>query len=128
MSVVAKVLTHTVLVVLGVLVGLAGALFQAAWLPAGLLLALLATASLFYGGLRAVGGQAGVLSSGAGWLAAVVATGFGRGEGDKLLWGGMADLVFVLGGMALAVMCATLSVLPQQQGPRRPVDGGPART
>ncbi|MEU3819494.1 DUF6113 family protein [Streptomyces sp. NPDC030392] len=128
MSTVVKVLTHAVLVVLGVLVGLAGALFQAAWLPAGLLLAMLATAALFYGGLRAVGGQAGVLSSGAGWLAAVVAIGFGRGEGDKVLWGGMTDLVFVLGGMAIAVMCATLSLLPQQHGRGGPLDGGRART
>ncbi|MFF9629533.1 DUF6113 family protein [Streptomyces fradiae] len=128
MSTPLKVLAHTVLVVLGVLVGLAGALVQAAWLPAGLLLALLATGALFYGGLRAVGGQAGLLSAGAGWLAAVVAVWLGRGEGDKLFWGGLADLVFVLGGMATAVMCITLTSLPQQGGPLGPLDGGRART
>jgi hypothetical protein len=128
MNAAVKAVVHAVLAVLGVLVGLAGALVQAAWLPGGLLLALLATASLFYGGLRAAGGQSGVVSSGAGWLAAVVAVGFGRGEGDKVLWGGLADLVFVLGGMALAVMCATLSVLPQQRRRTGPLDGGHART
>lgn len=123
-----KAVAHAALALLGVLVGLAGALVQAGWLPGGLLLALLATAALFYGGLRAVGGQSGVVSSGAGWLAAVVVVGFGRGEGDKVFWGGLADLVFVLGGMALAVMCATLSVLPQQRGPAGALDEGRART
>ncbi|MFJ8693964.1 DUF6113 family protein [Streptomyces roseolilacinus] len=128
MNAAVKAVVHAVLAALGVLVGLAGALVQAAWLPGGLLLALLATASLFYGGLCAAGGQSGVVSSGAGWLAAVVAVGFGRGEGDKVLWGGLADLVFILGGMALAVMCATLSVLPQQRRRTGPLDGGHART
>lgn len=128
MNAAVKAVAHTVLAALGVLVGLAGALVQAAWLPGGLLLALLATASLFYGGLRAAGAQSGVVSSGAGWLAAVVAVGFGRGEGDKVLWGGLADLVFVLGGMALAVMCATLSALPQQRRRTGPLEGGHTRT
>jgi hypothetical protein len=117
-----KVAVHAVLVVLGVLVGVAGALVQGAWLPGGLLLALLATAALFYGGLRAVGGQAGVMTSGLGWLAAVVAVGFGRGEGDKVFWGGIADLAYVLGGMLLAVMCATLSAVPQRHHGARTLD------
>lgn len=115
MSAAAKVLAHVVLASLGVLVGLAGALVQAGWLPGGLLLALLAAAALFYGGLRAVGGQSGVVSSGAGWLAAVVVAGLGRGEGDKLLWGGLVDLVFVFGGTMIAVMCATLFATPQRR-------------
>ncbi|KUH40100.1 MULTISPECIES: DUF6113 family protein [Streptomyces] len=122
MSTATKAAVHAVLVVLGVLVGLAGALVQGAFLPGGLLLALLAGAALFHGGLRAAGGQAGVMTSGLGWLAAVVAVGFGRGEGDKVFWGGLADLVFVLGGMALAVMCATYSTLPQQRGRARALD------
>ncbi|MCP9944713.1 DUF6113 family protein [Streptomyces somaliensis] len=115
MSAAVKVLVHALLALLGVLVGLAGALVQAGWLPGGLLLALLATGALFYGGRRAVEGQSGVVSSGAGWLVAVAAAGLGRGEGDKLLWGGLADLVFVFGGVMLAVMCATLFAPPQQR-------------
>ncbi|WP_149184248.1 DUF6113 family protein [Streptomyces sp. TRM49041] len=122
MSTPVKVAVHTVLVLLGILVGLAGALVQGAWFPGGLLLALLATWALFYGGLRAAGGQLGVLTSGAGWLAAVVVLSLGRSEGDKVFWGGVADLVYVLGGMVIAVICATLSMMPQHRGPARPLD------
>ncbi|MCP9986608.1 MULTISPECIES: DUF6113 family protein [Streptomyces] len=128
MNAAVKAAVHAVLAVLGVLVGLAGALVQAAWLPGGLLLALLAAAALFRGGRRAAGGQSGVVSSGAGWVAAVAVAGFGRGEGDKLLWGGLADLVFVFGGMMLAVMCATLPETPQRPGATGPFEGGHTRT
>ncbi|WP_367870079.1 DUF6113 family protein, partial [Streptomyces aureus] len=54
-----------------VLVDDAGDVVQAAWLPVGLILALLATACLFYGGLRATGTQVGVVAGGVGWLVAV---------------------------------------------------------
>ncbi len=122
MSTPVKAAVHTALVLLGLLVGTAGALVQGGWFPGGLLLALLATAALFYGGLRAADSQLGVVTSGAGWLAAVVVLSLGRDEGDKLFWGGIADLVYLLGGMALAVICATLSMVPQQRPPARPLD------
>ncbi|MEV7564932.1 DUF6113 family protein [Streptomyces tanashiensis] len=96
------------LLVLGALVGIAGALVQAAWFPGGLLLALLATAGLFYGGLRATGTQVGVACAGGGWLLAVVLLSLGRPEGDGAFGGGAGELLFLFGGMALAVMCATL--------------------
>ncbi|MFF1510600.1 DUF6113 family protein [Streptomyces sp. NPDC058326] len=102
-----------VLVVLGALVGTAGALVQAAWLPGGLFLALLATAALFYGGLRATGTQTGVVTGAAGWLLAVILLSLGRPEGDGVFAGGVGELLFLFGGMALAVMCATLSRLPR---------------
>ncbi|MGW6393503.1 DUF6113 family protein [Streptomyces sp. NPDC055103] len=101
------------LVVLGALVGTAGALVQAAWFPGGLLLALLATAAVFYGGLRATGTQAGVVVAGCGWLLAVVLLSFGRPEGDGVFGGGGGELLFLFGGMAVAVICATLSRLPR---------------
>lgn len=101
------------LVVLGALVGTAGALVQAAWFPGGLLIALLATAAVFYGGLRATGTQVGVVASGAGWLVAVILLSFGRPEGDGVFGGGAGELLFLFGGMAVAVMCATLSRLPR---------------
>ncbi|MGA4975482.1 MULTISPECIES: DUF6113 family protein [Streptomyces] len=101
------------LFVLGALVGAAGALVQAAWLPAGLLLALLATGGLFYGGLRATGTQAGVAAAGGGWLLAVVLLSFGRPEGDGVFGGGVGELLFLFGGMGVAVMCATLVRLPR---------------
>ncbi|MFF4171359.1 DUF6113 family protein [Streptomyces sp. NPDC001744] len=104
---------YGLLLVLGLLVGTAGALVQAAWLPGGLLLALLAATGLFYGGLRATGTQAGVVCAGAGWLLAVVLLGFGRPEGDGVFGGGVGELLFLFGGMGIAVMCATLPRLPR---------------
>ncbi|MEU7022691.1 DUF6113 family protein [Streptomyces sp. NPDC046203] len=100
---------YVLLVVLGALVGIAGSLVQAAWFPGGVLLALLASFAVFYGGLRATGTQLGVLSAGAGWLVAIVLLSLGRPEGDGLFGGGFGEMVFLLGGMALAVMCATMS-------------------
>ncbi|MFE5595573.1 DUF6113 family protein [Streptomyces sp. NPDC056549] len=101
------------LLVLGALVGVAGSLVQAAWFPGGLLLALLATAGLFYGALRATGTQTGVASAGGGWLVAVILLSLGRPEGDGVFGGGAGELLFLFGGMALAVMCATLPRLPR---------------
>ncbi|MFB7513827.1 DUF6113 family protein [Streptomyces sp. NPDC056144] len=104
---------YGVLLVLGALVGTAGALVQAAWFPAGLLLALLATAGLFYGGLRATGTQLGVGAAGGGWLLAVIFLSFGRPEGDGVFGGGIGELLFLFGGMAVAVICTTMSRLPR---------------
>ncbi|MFC8177135.1 DUF6113 family protein [Streptomyces sp. NPDC057242] len=104
---------YVLLFVLGALVGTAGTLVQAAWLPAGLLLALLAAAGLFHGGLRATGTQVGVVAPGVGWLLSVVLLSFGRPEGDGVFGGGVGELLFLFGGMGLAVMCATLSRLPR---------------
>ncbi|MFI8518600.1 DUF6113 family protein [Streptomyces sp. NPDC085481] len=102
---------YAVLVVLGALVGAAGSLVQAAWFPLGLVLALLASAAVFYGGRIATGNQLGVAASGGGWLVAIVLLSFGRPEGDGLFGGGLGEMVFLLGGMAVAVMCATMSRL-----------------
>ncbi|MFF0486246.1 DUF6113 family protein [Streptomyces sp. NPDC004435] len=101
------------LLVLGAVVGAAGALVQAAWFPLGLLLALLGTAALFYGGMRATGNQVGLASAGGGWLLAVIVLSFGRPEGDGLFGGGIGELLFLFGGMGAAVLCATVSRLPQ---------------
>ncbi|WP_282694160.1 DUF6113 family protein [Streptomyces sp. CC208A] len=101
------------LLVLGFLVGTAGALVQAAWFPLGLLLALLATAALFYGGMRATGTQIGLAAAGGGWLLAVVLLSFGRPEGDGIFGGGLGELLFLFGGMAAAVICATVGRPPQ---------------
>ncbi|MER5208516.1 DUF6113 family protein [Streptomyces sp. NPDC002825] len=103
-----RYVAYALLLVLGALVGTAGSLVQAAWFPFGLLLALLATAALFYGGLRATGTQVGVFAAGGGWLVTVILLSLGRPEGDGVFGGGGGELLFLFGGMALAVMCATL--------------------
>ncbi|GAA2480907.1 DUF6113 family protein [Streptomyces gobitricini] len=109
-----RIAAYVGLAVLGAVVGLAGALVQAAWFPGGLLLALAACVGLFYGGLRATGTQLGAVAPGVGWLVAVVLLSLGRPEGDQVFWGGLAELVYVVGGMAAAVMCATMPRLPHR--------------
>ncbi|MEV7427245.1 MULTISPECIES: DUF6113 family protein [unclassified Streptomyces] len=109
-----RIAAYLGLAVLGVLVAIAGSLIQGGWFPGGLVLSLLATAGLFYGGLRATGTQIGVGAPAAGWLIAVVWLSFGRTEGDAVFFlAGIGPLVYLLGGMAAAVMCATMSRLPQ---------------
>ncbi|GGT82371.1 MULTISPECIES: DUF6113 family protein [Streptomyces] len=103
-----RIVWYALFLVLGALVGAAGALAQNAWFPGGLALALLATAGVFYGGLRATDTQLGIVAPGAGWLVAIILLSLGRPEGDGVFGGGVAEMVYLLGGMAVAVMCATL--------------------
>lgn len=107
---------YVALAALGVIVGIAGTLVQGAWFPGGLLFALLGSTALFYGALRATGTQLGVASAAIGWLLAVIVLSLGRPEGDGVFAAGIGPLVFLLGGMASAVMCATMSRSPQPGG------------
>ncbi|WP_093799231.1 DUF6113 family protein [Streptomyces sp. Wb2n-11] len=104
---------HLLLVVLGALTGAAGVLVHAAWFPGGLLLALLAAAGVFYGSLYATGAKAGVGASAAGWLVAVVLLTVSRPEGDLLVGGSAVSYAYLLGGMAVAVICATMTEPPR---------------
>ncbi|MFJ8650599.1 DUF6113 family protein [Streptomyces sp. NPDC093546] len=113
----ARTLSYAGLAVLGFLVGVAGSLVQGGWVPGGLLLALAGTAGLFYGALRLTGTPVGVGAAGAGWLAAVLLLSRGRPEGDGVFAGGIVELVYLLGGMAVAVMCATMVRVPPSGGP-----------
>ncbi|MYT75991.1 MULTISPECIES: DUF6113 family protein [unclassified Streptomyces] len=101
------------LLVLGALVGVAGALAQGGWFPGGLLLALLGAAGVFHGGARLTGGRAGAVAPAAGWLVAVMLLTTSRPEGDFLFGAGLGSYLFLLGGMAVAVICATIG-LPGQ--------------
>lgn len=105
---VARATAHLGLFVLGAVVGVAGGLLQAAWFPGGLLLALLGATGLFLGGARATGGRAGAVAPAAGWMISVVLLTSTRPEGDFLFGAGAGSYLFLLGGMAVAVMCATL--------------------
>jgi hypothetical protein len=95
------------LFLLGAVVAVAGALVQAAWFPGGLLLALAGAAGLFLGGARAVGGRSGAVAGAAGWTVMVVLLTTSRPEGDFMFAAGGGSYIFLLGGMALAVICAT---------------------
>lgn len=97
---------------LGAAVGLAGTLVQAALFPGGLLLALAASAGLFHGGRVLTRTQLGALVPAVGWFIAVIVLLGGRPEGDYVFGEEIGLALFMLGGMAVAVICATMSRLP----------------
>jgi hypothetical protein len=97
------------LFVLGAVVGAAGALVQGGWFPGGLLLALAGAAGLFVGGARVMGTRAGAVAPAAGWVVSVILLTASRPEGDFLFGAGVGSYLFLLGGMAVAVICATLA-------------------
>ncbi|MEU8503179.1 DUF6113 family protein [Streptomyces brevispora] len=101
------------LAVLGAAVGIAGTLVQSAWFPGGLLLTLLASAGLFYGGRCLMEAQSGALAPAAGWLVSVIVLLGGRPEGDYVFGDELGLALFMLGGMVVAVICATMSRSPQ---------------
>ncbi|MCX4669726.1 DUF6113 family protein [Streptomyces sp. NBC_01381] len=112
-----RIAAYVLFFVLGAVIGAAGALVQGGWIPGGLLLALLGAAGLFYGGSRATGTRAGAVAPAAGWLVAVMLLTAARPEGDFLFGAGVGSYAFLLGGMAVAVMCATLGQRSQPGGP-----------
>jgi hypothetical protein len=115
-----RVAAYLGLFLLGAVIGFAGALVQAAWFPGGLLLALAGAAGLFLGGANAMGGRGGAVAPVVGWIVTVILLTTSRPEGDFLFGAGLGSYLFLLGGMALAVICATL-------GAGRQPRGGPAR-
>ncbi|WP_329137683.1 DUF6113 family protein [Streptomyces sp. NBC_00670] len=106
------------LFVLGAVVGAAGTLVQPGWFPGGLLLALAGAAGLFLGGSRALNTRAGAVAPAAGWMIAVILLTASRPEGDFLFGAGIGSYLFLLGGIVVAVMCATLAQGRQPDGPR----------
>ncbi|MEU6810256.1 DUF6113 family protein [Streptomyces sp. NPDC046831] len=111
-----RVAAYLGLLVLGAVTAAAGALVQAAWFPGGLLLALAGAAGLFLGGARALGSRGGAVAPAAGWTIAVVLLTVSRPEGDFLFAAGGGSYLFLLGGMAVAVICATLGRGRQSHG------------
>ncbi|MEU4083865.1 DUF6113 family protein [Streptomyces aureus] len=111
-----RIVAYLGLFLLGAVVGIAGALVQPGWFPLGLLLALAGAAGLFVGGARATESRAGAVAPAAGWMVAVVLLTASRPEGDFLFGAGVGSYLFLLGGMAVAVMCATLGQ-GRQPGP-----------
>ncbi|MEV7391932.1 MULTISPECIES: DUF6113 family protein [unclassified Streptomyces] len=108
------------LIVLGAVVGVAGSLVQAGWFPGGLLLALAGAAGLFLGGARATRSRGGAVAPAFGWVVAVLFLTTSRPEGDFLFGAGVGSYLFLLGGMALAVICATVGLgrQPEADGAR----------
>lgn len=106
---VGRIAAYLGLFVLGAVVGVAGGLVQSGWFPGGLLLALAGEAGLLLGGAQATGVRAGAVAPAAGWMIAVLLLTASRPEGDFLFGVGVGSYLFLFGGMALAVICATLA-------------------
>ncbi|MFH8880576.1 DUF6113 family protein [Streptomyces californicus] len=109
----ARIAAYAGLAVVGALVGLAGTLVQAAWFPGGLIIALVAAAGLFYGGRVLTRTQIGALAPAVGWFITVFLLLSGRPEGDYVFGDELGLILFMLGGTAVAVICATTSRVPQ---------------
>ncbi|MFR9798500.1 DUF6113 family protein [Streptomyces sp. MS06] len=112
-----RIAGYLALALLGAATGVAGSLVQAGWFPGGLLLALAGSAGVFLGGARAAGRRAGAVAPAVGWVVTVILLTASRPEGDFLFAAGAGSYLFLLGGMATAVICATLA------GGRRPGAG-----
>lgn len=111
-----RLLAHLGLFVLGALVGIAGALVQPALFPGGLLLALAGEAALVLGAGLALRSRGGAVAPAGGWIVTVVLLTASRPEGDFLFGTGASSYLFLLGGMAVAVICATLAPVRQPGG------------
>ncbi|MET3983115.1 DUF6113 family protein [Streptomyces sp. PvR034] len=116
----ARIVALLGLLVLGALAGAAGWLVVDLWFPGGLVLALLALLGLFLAGRLVIGNGIGVGVPVIGWFLAYVLLGAPRPEGDFLLSStGIGMYAYLLGGIVIAVMCATL------RGPvEQPVSAG----
>lgn len=107
---------YLVLFVLGGVVGVAGALIQPAWFPGGLLLALAGEAGLVLGASRVMRSRAGGGVVAAGWMLVVILLTTSRPEGDFLFAAVAGTYLFLLGGIGVAVICATLGGGRQPRG------------
>ncbi|MHA6762721.1 DUF6113 family protein [Streptacidiphilus sp. PAMC 29251] len=103
-----RIIAYVLLTVLGAAVGLAGCLVQALWFPGGLLLALAGTCAVFYGGRTLTRTKLGAGLPALGWFAMLLTGNSQRPEGDFLVAGTLGSLVFMLGGLALAVICTMM--------------------
>ncbi|MFY1678634.1 DUF6113 family protein [Streptomyces sp. WMMC905] len=119
-----RALAYLLLLVAGAVVGTAGALTQSARPPGGLLLALAAEVGVCVGAAVLVGTRGAAVVTAAGWSLAVVLLTTSRPEGDFLFAAQAGSYLFLLGGIALAVLCATLA--PVRFGAAGgPLPGGP---
>ena len=111
----ARIVVLLGLLVLGALTGAAGWLVVDLWFPGGLLLALSALFGLFLAGRISTGTGIGVGAAAVGWFLSYVVLSLPRPEGDFLLGSsGIGMYAYLLGGSAIAVICATMRLSPDR--------------
>ncbi|MFJ1752183.1 DUF6113 family protein [Kitasatospora sp. NPDC088134] len=103
-----RIALYAVLFLLGAAASVCGAFVQTLWPPLGVLLALLACAGLFYGGLRATGTKLGAGAALGGWFLVLAVLMAPRPEGDLVLTTAVTSYAYLFGGSVLGVVCATL--------------------
>ncbi|MGW4896425.1 DUF6113 family protein [Kitasatospora sp. NPDC004240] len=103
-----RIVTYVLFFPLGIAVSVCGAFVQNLWAPVGLLLALAATAAVFYAGLRITGTRLGAGIPAAGWFLALLMVMVPRPEGDNVLWTNATSYAYLFAGSILGVICATL--------------------
>lgn len=113
----ARAAAHLGLFALGAVVGLVGGLLKRPGSPADCCSRCWARPGSSWGvhGRRTAG--RGPLHRPCGWMISVVLLTSTRPEGDFLFGAGVGSYLFLLGGMAVAVMCATLGWGRQPTGP-----------
>ncbi|SOD61036.1 hypothetical protein SAMN06297387_102452 [Streptomyces zhaozhouensis] len=104
-----RIAAHAGLGVLGFVAGVAGSLVQGGWFPFGVLLALAGCAGLFWGGALLTRSRIGAASPAGGWVLSVLVLTVTRPQGDFVYAAGAGSYVYLLGGMTVAVVCATLA-------------------
>lgn len=105
-----RIAAYLLLLVLGLVVGLAGVMVQPLWLPGGLVLALAGAVAVFGGGRTLTGTRLGAALPAIGWFVMVLVANTQRPEGDFLVAASTGSYVFLLGGLALACLCVTVPV------------------
>jgi len=102
-----RVAAYVVWFVLGSAVGWLGAFAQAAYRPAGLVLALAGAGGLFVAGGLLMNARPGAVVPAAGWLITVFYIAAApRAEGDWVFTGGAMSYLFLLGGSIVGAMIA----------------------
>ncbi|WP_062206930.1 DUF6113 family protein [Streptomyces sp. NBRC 109706] len=110
---------------LGLVAGIAGSLVQGGWFPLGALLALAGCGGLFWGGALLTRTRIGAAAPAGGWMLAVLLLTVSRPQGDFVYAAGASSYLYLLGGMTIAVLCATLApterpmfAVPETRSPR----------
>jgi Family of unknown function (DUF6113) len=114
------------LLVLGLLLGFAGALIQtytvtagSVRLPAGALLTLVTTVLVARAGAWWQGSRWGAITFSIGWLAATLMMGSKTGAGDLILTSGTRQIGYLIGGTILLAAACGYPLLPADDTPDR---------